>query len=613
MTETLQDIANKLRATSIKMTDASGSGHPTSCASMAEITATCFFHPEVGMRFYPKNPRSPANDKFILSKGHAAPILYAAWAEAGYVDKAELMNLRKFGCDLEGHPTPRLAFVDVATGSLGQGLNAGVGMAYSIKNFEKRENKVFVLIGDAEMQEGSNWEAMNFASYYKLDNVIAMVDCNRLGQSAATSLEHQFEVYGARFESFGFHTQIVDGHDVDAIAAALKVAHETEGKPSAIIFKTFKGKGCGEEVEDHQPWHGKPLKNDKVIEAIEARIKDKDATMVPRAPAEEVKELEPFTHAAPSLSYTLGEKIATRATFGAALKRLGDENPRIIGLDADVKNSTMAIKLFEAHPDQFVNCFVAEQNLVGVSLGVGARGYVPFCATFGTFFTRAADHIRMAAVSFANIKFVGTHVGVSIGADGPSQMGLEDIALFRAIPDATVFYPSDAVSMEWAMQIAANTKGIFYIRANRPATPVVYENTETFAIGQSKIVKQADTDKVTVVAAGATFGEAIAAHETLAAEGISFTLVDLFSVKPVDKDTILSAASKTGGTVLVVEEHYPEGGCAEAVRSALALEDVKVHSLNVMEIPRSGQPQELLEKFGIDRNAIVSKVKELSA
>jgi transketolase len=503
--------------------------------------------------------------------------------------------------------------VDVATGSLGQGLNAGVGMAYSMKNFEKRDNKVFVLIGDAEMQEGSNWEAMNFASYYKLDNVIAMVDCNRLGQSAATSLEHHFEVYGARFESFGFHTQIVDGHDIDAIAAALKAAHETEGKPSAIIFKTFKGKGCGESIEDHQPWHGKPIKDPEVLASVEARIKNPDAALTPRAPAEEAKDPEPFTHPAPTLNYTLGDKIATRATFGEALLRLGNENPRVIGLDADVKNSTMAIKLFEAHPEQFVNCFVAEQNLVGVSLGVGARGYIPFCATFGTFFTRAADHIRMAAVSFANIKFVGTHVGVSIGADGPSQMGLEDIAMFRAIPNCTVLYPSDAVSMEWAMNLAANNKGMFYLRANRPATPIVYENTETFEIGQSKIVKQADTDKVTVVAAGATFGEAIAAHETLAAEGITFTLVDLFCVKPVDKATILAAAQKTGGTVLVVEEHYPEGGCAEAVRSALALEDVKVHSLNVMEIPRSGEPQELLEKFGIDRNAIVKKVKELSA
>lgn len=595
------------------MTDASGSGHPTSCASMAEITATIFFHPEVGMRFDPKHPRDPSNDKFILSKGHAAPILYAAWAEAGFVDKADLLNLRKYGNDLEGHPTPRLEFVDVATGSLGQGLNAGVGMAYSMKNFEKSNNRVYCLIGDAEMQEGSNWEAMNFASYYKLDNVIAMVDCNRLGQSASTSLDHNVEAHAARFKAFGFNTLIVDGHDVDAIVGALKSAYENTGSPTGIIFKTFKGKGLGEKYEDLQPWHGKPIKNPEVIDMLNAAIKNQDAAIEPRKPDEEVKFPEAVVHTVGELNYELGKKIATRATFGESLKKLGEADSRIIGVDADVKNSTMAIKLFETHPEQFINCFVAEQNMVGVSLGAGVRGRIPFCATFGAFYTRAADHIRMAAVSFSNIKFVGTHVGVSIGADGPSQMGLEEIGLFRAIPNCTIFYPSDAVSFEWAMVLAANTHGNFYLRANRPETPVLYSNTETFEIGQSKIIKQGDSDKITIIGAGATLNEAVEASKTLEGEGINVTIVDLFCVKPIDSATIIAAAKKTNDTILVVEEHYPEGGCAEAIRSATSLEGIKVHSLNVMEIPRSGQPQELLEKFNIDRNAIVAKVKSIVA
>lgn len=613
--QTLADIANKMRIASIKMTTASKSGHPTSCSSMADLLSVIFFHPEAGLRMDPTNPRNLGNDKFILSKGHAAPILYAAWAEAGHIEKDDLMNLRKIDSDLEGHPTPRLDFCDVATGSLGQGLNAAAGMAYSMKFFEKRDTRVFCLMGDGEMAEGSNWEAMNFASHYNLDNLIAIVDVNRLGQSAPTAQEHDLAKYKARFEAFGFHAQVVDGHDVNAIGEAIKAADANTGSPSVLIAKTFKGKDCTPTVENVLSWHGKPLGGQETdaLTHLESLIKNTDATLPVRPPVEEVKDEEAFVHTVGTLNYKKGDMIATRATFGDALKRLGDANNKIIGVDADVKNSTMTIKLKEAHPDQFIDCFIAEQHFVGAAIGACKRGYIPFCSTFAAFFTRAADHIRMSEVSFTNVKFVGTHCGVSIGLDGPSQMGLEDLGLFRALPNAQVFYPSDAVSMEHALVLAANYNGNVYIRANRPATQVIYDNDETFEAGQSKVVRQTDNDKLVIVGAGITLEESLHAHDTLAAEGINVTIVDLFSVKPIDSKTIVAAAKKAGSTVLVVEDHYQEGGMAEAIHHAVGNEGVNVHSIAVNDVPRSGQPQELLELFGIDRNGIIKKVKELLA
>lgn len=605
----IEDIANKMRIDSIKMCDAPGSGHPSSCASMAELLATLFFHPS-GMKLNSDVPRSFANDKFILSKGHAAPILYSAWAEAGHIKKEDLMNLRKLTSDLEGHPTPRLDFIDVASGSLGQGLNAGCGMAYSIKYFEKAKNNVFVLCGDGEFNEGSNWEALNFAHFYKLDNLTLIVDINRLGQSDPTSIQHDIATYEARLKAFGFHTICIDGHSVTEIAAAFN--NNKKDMPKAILAKTIKGKGFGD-LEDLQPYHGKPLgkESERIIQLITSRIKDPNATLKtntikpttgPKAPKLKV----------PEIPYKVGDSVSTRLAFGNCIQELGKQSNLIVGVDADVKNSTFLCKLKEVKPDQFIDCFIAEQNMIGVSIGAGVRGRIPFCSTFSTFFTRAGDHIRMGAISQCNVKFVGTHCGVSIGADGPSQMGLEDTALFRAIPNCVVLYPSDGPSTFHAVTLAANFKGMVFIRANRPDTKVFYNSKEKFEIGKSKVAISSKSDVVTVVGGGVTFEEAVKAAEILKKEKINIRVVDMFSVKPVDKETMLKCAKDTNNTIVVVEDHYPEGGMFDAVCSAVASEGVKVHQLAVNELPRSGTPEELMAKYKIDANAIVEKVRELT-
>ncbi|CAI2362122.1 unnamed protein product [Moneuplotes crassus] len=608
----VQDIAHLMRIDSINMTNASGSGHPTSCSSMAELLSTIFFHPN-GMKFNPEHPRGFENDKFVLSKGHAAPILYSAWSHAGHIPKDELLNLRKIDNDLEGHPTPRLDFIDVATGSLGQGLNAAVGMAYSMKYFEKVSNKVFCLLGDGEMAEGSNWEAMNFASYHELDNLIAIVDVNRLGQSDETSLGHSVEVYEQRFSAFGFHTFLIDGHNVAEIVEALEQMKQVQ-KPIAILAKTIKGKYFLDKA-DQQPWHGKPLKEESnpIVESIEKMIHDKDAKLTPSVPESDAMEPEHVELTVPECKYNVGDMVATRKAFGECLKLLGDQSNLVVGVDADVKNSTMLQYLKDSHPDQFIDCFIAEQNLVGVSVGAGVRGRIPFCSTFATFFTRAFDHIRMGAISQCNVKFVGSHCGVSIGADGPSQMGLEDIAMFRTVPNCIVFYPSEAVSTFHAATLAANHKGMVFIRTGRPDAKTFYKSDEEFKIGQSKVAISNDYDKITVVGAGITFTSATEAAEKLKEEGTNIRVVDLFCVKPIDKETLVKCAQETNNTILVVEDHYPEGGIFEAVCSAVASEGVKVHNLAINDVPRSGKPTELLAKYKIDCDAVVEKVKELIA
>ena len=389
---------------------------------MAEIITTLFFHPEVGMRFNPNDPRDLSNDKFVLSKGHAAPILYAAWAHTGIFPKEDLMKLRTIGSDLEGHPTPRLSFVDFATGSLGQGMNNASGVAYSMKYFEKRHTKVYTLVGDGELAEGSNWEALHFAFIHKLDNFVGILDCNRLGQSDATSLAHHLEIYEARIKAFGFYVQVIDGHNVEEIAAALKNAQAHEGGPSFIIAKTFKGKGCVDGIEDSLVLHGKPFgtHSKNVIDHIKSLIKNPDVHLTVREPVIEETKEEIIEHSVGELHYKLGEKISTRMAFGNILKKLGDKDKLIVGLDADVKNSTFTDKLKAAHPDQFIDCYIAEQSMAGVACGVSKRHRVPFAATFAAFWTRAADHIRMGAISQANVKYIGTHAGISIGTDGPS-------------------------------------------------------------------------------------------------------------------------------------------------------------------------------------------------
>merc|ERR1712004_4840 len=610
--QALNDVANILRIGSVKSTQASNSGHPTSCASMAEIMSVLFFDT---MRYSVKEPRSASNDRFILSKGHAAPILYAAWAEAGLFPREELLKLRKIDNDLEGHPTPRLNFVDVGTGSLGQGLGISAGMAYVGKYFDKADYRTYCLLGDGESAEGSVWEALHFAGIYKLDNLCAIFDVNRLGQSQATSLGHETEVYRARLEAFGWNAYVVDGHDVEALVKAFHMAASTKGKPTCLIAKTYKGHGFPG-ISDHENWHGKPLggKADEILAALETVINNRDVKIAPKAPQSQAPAVN-ITNIKLDTppSYSLGQKVATRAAYGDALVKLAKNNSHVIAMDGDTKNSTFSIKLRDAFPDRYVECFIAEQNLVGVGMGAACRDRsVVFCSTFAAFFSRAYDQIRMGAISQSNVNLVGSHVGVSIGEDGPSQMALEDIAMFRAIPTATVFYPSDAVSMERSAEIAANTKGICFIRTSRPALPVIYGNDEKFEIGKAKIVRQSSNDQVTIVGSCVTLFEAITAADELAASGINVRIIDPFTIKPLDADTIIQSAKATGGRIITVEDHYPEGGIGDAVCGAVAEErDIIVKKLAVHGVPRSGKPAELLKMFNIDSTAICRAVKEI--
>jgi transketolase len=605
--ELLKGIANQLRIHSITSTTAAGSGHPTSCCSAADVMATLFFG---HMRYDAKNPHYYNNDRFVLSKGHAAPLLYAAWAETGLFPASELLKLRQFGSDLEGHPTPRLPFADVATGSLGQGLSVGAGMALAAR-FDHLDYNTYVLMGDGEIAEGSVWEAASFAGIYKLNNLIAIVDDNRLGQSQATAFGHDVNIYRKRFEAFGWRVEDVDGHDIEELLEVLSGVGLND-QPLCIIAKTYKGAGVSF-LQDQDGWHGKPLNQAEAAKAIaELQPSSKSGIGVPiPAPA----KLSAPNLAAPAsylpVSYKPGDQVATREAYGIALARIGETDQRIVALDGDTKNSTYADKFFKKFPDRSVECFIAEQNMVGVATGFGARGKVPFASTFACFFTRAYDQIRVAGISQANLKLAGSHVGVSIGEDGPSQMALEDIAMMRAIAGSVVLYPNDAVSTEKLVEQMAQTKGICFLRTSRPKTPVIYGNDETFPIGGAKVLRQNAGDKVTVVAAGVTLHEALKAAEVLKAEGIGITVIDAYSIKPLGKDVIKASAQKTGNTVITVEDHYLEGGLGDAVAGELSADGIKVHKLAVTSLPRSGKPGELLAHFGIDAAGIVKKVKSL--
>jgi transketolase len=606
-TELLKGIANQLRIHSITSTTAAGSGHPTSCCSAADVAATLFFG---HMRYDPKNPHYHNNDRFILSKGHAAPLLYAAWAETGLFPASDLLNLRKFTSDFEGHPTPRLPFVDVATGSLGQGLSVGAGMALAAR-LDKLDYNTYVLLGDGEIAEGSVWEAANIAGIYKLNNLIAIVDANRLGQSQATAFGHDIGVYVKRFAAFGWRVEEIDGHDIEEIAEVLGGVG-LDDKPLAIIAKTYKGAGVSF-LQDQEGWHGKPLNKEEAAKAI-AELQPSSKSGV-GAPIPAPNQLPEPNNAAPAsyppLTYKIGDKVATREAYGNALVRIGEVDQRVVAMDGDTKNSTYAEKFFKKFPDRFTECYIAEQNMVGVATGFGTRGKVPFVSTFATFFNRAADQIRVAGISHANLKLAGSHVGVSIGEDGPTQMGLEDLALMRAIAGSTVLYPSDAVATEKMVEQMALAKGIYFLRTSRPKSPVIYGSDEQFPVGGAKVLRQNAGDKVTVVAAGVTLHEALKAADALKAEGIGITVIDAYSIKPLGKKEILAAAQQTGNTVITVEDHYAEGGLGDAVAGELSSEGIKVHKLAVNGLPRSGKAEELLAHFGIDAAAIVNKVKSL--
>jgi len=617
----LEKKAYNMRVSSLVMTSLAGSGHPTTCLSAADIVSVLFFY---AMHYDPHSPIHPNNDRFILSKGHAAPLLYAAWKEVGILTEKDLQTYRKVDSPLEGHPTKRFERAEAATGALGIGLSIGEGMALSAK-LDNLSFKTYVLLGDSELAEGAVWEAAELAHFYKLNNLIAIVDCNRLGQSTETIHGHHLKRYEQKFEAFGWKVLTVDGHDVLHLAEAIDKAKKSDHLPVVIIAKTFKGHGV-DRVENKLGFHGKAFEKEELNEILK-EMEDKFPRAVsfdestydwrPLLPEKPSKEYEGNMCASLTLEsphFKMGDQIATRKVYGQSLAKLGAGCKSIVSLDAEVKNSTFAEIFEQAHPDRFFQCFIAEQNMVGMATGFESRGKIPFVSTFSAFMSRAHDQIRMAAVGQAKLRLVGSHAGVSIGQDGPSQMGLEDIAMMRCLPKSTVLYPCDAVSTyKLVEQMGHCTDGISYLRITRMATPVIYDNNESFPIGGCKILKQNSYDKICIVAAGITLHNALKAYEKLQEDGITVSVVDLYSVKPLDAKTLIDVAKKSENKIITVEDHYIQGGIGEAVVHALANSQVHIECLAVTELPRSGKPEELMSLAGIDASSIVKKVKEILA
>ena len=572
--------------------------------SAADLMAALFF---ADMRFDPKHPQHPLADRLIMSKGHAAPLLYAMWAEAGFIPRERLTDLRLFTSNLEGHPTPRLPFVDVATGSLGQGLAAGVGCALNARRIGS-DYRTYVLMGDGETAEGSVWEAAASAHFFKLDSLCAILDINALGQSRATELAHDIDTYRVRWSAFGWHVVAIDGHNLEQILDAYKEARATKGRPTIILARTLKGKGVSF-TEGLPNWHGKAMSKEQMEKAIDElnRQMSPENGDAPKIPAPPAARSEPAPGKIADPNFKLGDMIASREAYGSAIAKLGTADPRVVALDADVKNSTFSEKFEAAHPDRFYQFFIAEQGMIGAAMGLAARGAIPFPSTFAAFLTRAADFIRMAAISGVNVKVAGSHAGVSIGEDGPSQMALEDFAMFTAQPNFVALYPSDAVCTERLIAEAAAMQGPVYIRTSRPKTPVIYDNNEQFPIGGLKVVRKSDQDKATVIGAGVTLFEALKAHDELKSKGISIRVIDLYSVQPIDAVSLIEAGRATG-RLITVEDHYISGGLGDAVARAVAPAGLTVKRMAIPEIPRSGKPDELLDKFGISARHIVNAV-----
>ena len=605
----LRNIAARLRIASIRATSTAGSGHPTSCCSAAEIMAALFFGQ---MRFDPKNPSHEDNDRFVLSKGHAAPVLYAAWAEAGVIDSAQLASLRRIDSDLEGHPTPRLPFVDVATGSLGQGICAAIGIALNARRI-KSLYRTYALLGDGESAEGSVWEAAQTATRFGLDNLCAIIDVNGLGQSQVTQYGHDMAAYEHRWRAFGWNAIVVDGHDLAALLDAFEEAAQTTGRPSMVLARTLKGKGISF-VEGRDGWHGKPLKGDdleRAVRELEGQI-GPEATnpAIPAPPSREVHKTLPEVGPVQLPDYEMGRMVATREAYGAVLAALGTADPRVVVLDADVKNSTFSDAFEQLHPDRFYQTYIAEQVMVGAALGLASRGAIPFPSTFACFLARAADFIRMGGIGNVNVKLAGSHAGVSIGEDGPSQMALEDLGMMRAVPGCVVLYPCDGVSASKLVIAAATHNGMTYMRTSRPKTPVIYAASEEFTIGGSKVLRESAADIATVVGAGVTVFEALAAHDDLREEGVNVRVIDAYSVQPIDESTLVRSALATGGHLITVEDHYAPGGLGDAVSDAVAPYGITVERLAVREVPRSGPSAELLDRFGISSRQIATAVRD---
>jgi transketolase len=605
----LRKIAVQMRYHILTATTQAGSGHPTSAMSAVELMAALFF---AGVfRFDPDHPHHPNNDRLIFSKGHASPLMYALWVAAGKLPGEEFVNsYRKFGSPLEGHPTPAFPYAEAATGSLGQGLSIGVGMALNAKNLDRLPYQTYVLLGDSEMAEGSQWEAMAIAAHYKLDNLVGILDVNRLGQRGETMYGRDLAAYERRIGAFGWDTYLVqNGHSFSEVLAAYEWTQTVSGKPVMIIANTIKGKGVSF-LEDRDGWHGKALKKEELERAL-PELGPVDLTLRGEiARPEDLKPREAQPQKAAKVNYPPDKPIATRTAFGNALVRIFPQFPQIVSLDGEVSNSTMSERFQKAYPGRFLEMYIAEQNMAGAALGLSCRGKIPFVSTFAAFWTRAFDQIRMSQYSDPNLKFVGSHAGVSIGQDGPSQMGLEDLAMFRTILNSVVLYPCDAVSADKLVEAAAQHRGIVYLRTTREATPILYGSQEEFVIGGSKALRQSDKDAVTVAAAGVTVFEALKAYEELQKLGVAIRVVDLYSVKPLDRAALKAAVQETRA-VITVEDHYAQGGLGEAVAAALARTETPVYILAVRQKPKSGLPAELLDYEEISARAIVQKVREV--
>ena len=601
----LERIARLIRYYILFSTTEAGSGHPSSGLSATELMTGLLFGGT--FRFDLDKPEYPNNDRLIFSKGHATPLFYALWAAAGRLGEQDLRSYRKFGSVLEGHPSVAFQYTEAATGSLGQGLSIGVGEALNAKHIDKLPYRTYVLLGDSEMAEGSQWEAMEIAAYYKLDNLMGIIDVNRLGQRGETMHGCDLAAYERKVSAFGWDTIVIDGHNFGEVLSAYNKALQVKDKPVMIIAGTVKGKGISF-IEDKNGWHGKALNREEFQKAL-GELGSVDMSVIGEIsrPEDRAFSKKDATQAE-AVSYDKNKPFATREAYGHALKRIFPQYPDMVVLDCEVSNSTYAEIFKEAYPERFFEMYIAEQNMAGTALGLSRRGKIPFVSTFAAFWTRAFDQIRMSQYSRANIKFCGSHAGVSIGEDGPSQMGLEDIAMFRTVKDCAVLYPSDAVSANKLVEAAAAHKGMVYIRTTRMKTPILYDNDELFSIGGSKVLKRSDTDKVTVIAAGVTLYEALKAYEELMKENIALRVIDLYSIKPID-GAALKDAARTTKAIITVEDHASEGGIGEAVRSALP--GIIVHSLAVRKLPKSGKPEELLLYEEISKEAIIRKVKEL--
>jgi transketolase len=614
--DAVAELAAQLRVDSIRASTSAGSGHPTSSMSAADLMAVLITR---HLRYDWEHPRAPGNDHLIFSKGHASPLLYAVFKAAGVVSEHELMTeYRRFGRRLEGHPTPVLPWVDVATGSLGQGLPDGVGVALAGKYLERQPYRVWVLCGDSELAEGSIWEAFDKASYYQLSNLIVILDVNRLGQRGETELGWQLDTYARRVEAFGARALIINGHDLTAIDGALAIAGDTSGdRATAIVARTIKGRGFPE-IEDKPDWHGKALPRDMADRAIAGLGGIRSAVIrAPRPPASSAgARTPPAPRAAASAPprYRPGQQVATRKAYGDALVALGARDPRVVVLDGEVSNSTHADAFARAYPDRYFEMFIAEQQMVAAATGIATRGYRVFASTFAAFLTRAYDFIRMAAVSRVDLRLVGSHAGIEIGADGPSQMGLEDLAMMRAVQSSTVLYPSDGTTTAALVDAMAALRGISYLRTTRGVYPVIYADGEAFPIGGSKLPRAGDRDQVALIGAGASLHACLRAADLLAPHGIAARVIDCYSIKPIDSAALIAAADATGGRIVVAEDHHPEGGLGSAVTDALVeagRSNLRIARLAVGEMPGSGSSDELLAWAGIDGDHIAQAARRL--